>query len=64
MTLVSNDPGWWPTINSNRVASYFMGTWRLAQMIYLDLTLAAVPQLPAVLEYCMISVSNIVFKNL
>lgn len=33
-------------------------------MIYLDLTLAAVPQLPAVLEYCMISVSNIVFKNL
>lgn len=24
MTLVSNDPIWWPTINSNRVASYFM----------------------------------------
>lgn len=24
MTLVSNDPSWWPTINSNRVASYFM----------------------------------------
>jgi hypothetical protein len=24
MTLVSNDPSWWPTINSNRVDSYFM----------------------------------------
>ncbi|KAG1798175.1 uncharacterized protein HD556DRAFT_223898 [Suillus plorans] len=24
MTLVSNDPTWWPTIHSNRVASYFM----------------------------------------
>ncbi|KAG1775280.1 hypothetical protein EV702DRAFT_1119873 [Suillus placidus] len=24
MTLVSNDPIWWPIINSSRVASYFM----------------------------------------
>ncbi|KAG2155994.1 uncharacterized protein EDB93DRAFT_65869 [Suillus bovinus] len=24
MTIVSNDPTWWPTINANRVGSYFI----------------------------------------
>jgi hypothetical protein len=28
MTVVSNDPEWWPTISSFRGASYFQGSWR------------------------------------
>jgi hypothetical protein len=28
MTIVSNDPIWWPIINYCRVYSYFSGLWR------------------------------------
>jgi hypothetical protein len=30
MTLVSNDPSWWPLINVNIVSSYFAGSWEPA----------------------------------
>ncbi|KAG2139176.1 uncharacterized protein EDB93DRAFT_1253104 [Suillus bovinus] len=38
MTLVSNDPSWWPIINSNRVSSYFTVVASSAGVIY-DLVL-------------------------
>jgi len=28
MTVISNDPIWWPVINSYRIASYLQGSWR------------------------------------
>jgi hypothetical protein len=47
MTVVSNDPSWWPLINAGRIASYFAGSWRVSHMMTLmtQLTLAAVLQL-------------------
>ncbi|KAG2335290.1 hypothetical protein BDR05DRAFT_969505 [Suillus weaverae] len=51
MTLVSNDPSWWPAINANLISSYFIGLWRVSPMTMLmtRLILAAVSQLPPVL---------------
>jgi len=28
MTVVSNDPVWWPTISFYREVSYYQGSWR------------------------------------
>jgi hypothetical protein len=28
MTIVSDDPGWWPVIDSQYFRSYFAGSWR------------------------------------
>jgi hypothetical protein len=33
MTLVSNDPSWWPLINADFVASYVAGPWRARRMM-------------------------------
>jgi len=63
MTIVSNDPTWWPTINSYRFSSYAIGSLRAVGCWSwcLDLTLTAVSQLPPLLWWCMIGVSMIRF---
>jgi hypothetical protein len=33
MTLVSNDPSWWPVINGSFIFSYFLGSWRIGRMM-------------------------------
>ncbi|KAG2107795.1 hypothetical protein BD769DRAFT_1643113 [Suillus cothurnatus] len=33
MTLVSNDPSWWPVINASLIASYFTGSWSVSHMM-------------------------------
>ncbi|KAG0693769.1 hypothetical protein DFH29DRAFT_963108 [Suillus ampliporus] len=33
MTLISNDPSWWPSINADRIASYFAGLWCICWMM-------------------------------
>jgi hypothetical protein len=30
MTLISNDPSWWPSIEAYRVQSYFARSWSIA----------------------------------
>jgi hypothetical protein len=63
MTIVSNDPTWWPTINSYRFSSYAIGSLRAVGCWSwcLDLTLTAVSQLPPLSWWCMIGVSMIRF---
>jgi hypothetical protein len=35
MTLVSNDPIWWPWISYFRVFSYFSGLWKASGLIHI-----------------------------
>jgi hypothetical protein len=51
MTVVSNDPIWWPFINAGLIASYFVGSWGVCHMttLMIQLTLVAVLQLLALL---------------
>lgn len=58
MTLVSDDPSWWPTINFVTIQSYFIGSWR-ANDITQSLTVFA--QLHPVLWLYMIGVCKIIF---
>jgi hypothetical protein len=37
MTLVSNDPSWWPLINASFVGSYFTGSFRASRMMTVTL---------------------------
>jgi hypothetical protein len=34
MTIVSNDPIWWPVISYFRVYSYFSGSWKASGLIH------------------------------
>ena len=36
MTIVSNDPIWWPIIDSHRSYSYFIGSWRVRQILVIS----------------------------
>jgi len=65
MTIVSNDPTWWPAINSNRVFSYFLGSWRAVgcRSWCLNLTLTTVSQLAPLLQWHMIGVSTIILQD-
>ncbi|KAG2124153.1 hypothetical protein BD769DRAFT_1388950 [Suillus cothurnatus] len=33
MTIVSNDPSWWPLINASLIFSYFIGSWSVSHMM-------------------------------
>jgi hypothetical protein len=35
MTVVSNDPIWWPVISYIRVYSYFSGPWKASDLIHI-----------------------------
>jgi hypothetical protein len=65
MTLVSDDPSYWPVINSLRIGSYVIGSWRAVRVRRwrLNLTLIVVFQLPLVLEWYMIGVSITTSEN-
>ncbi|KAG2077037.1 hypothetical protein BDR04DRAFT_1089335 [Suillus decipiens] len=32
MSMVSDDPSWWPTIDASIVSSYFIGSWRVCRL--------------------------------
>lgn len=62
MTLISNDPSWWPLINSSRIASYFAGSWRALLMMSWP-NIFAVLQLLPLPEWRTTGVSKAVLMN-
>jgi len=65
MTIISNDPSWWPIINAYRLSSNFAGSWRAVGdwSLSLSLTLTVISQLPPSLDWRMIGVSMIISKD-
>lgn len=60
MTLVSNDPSWWLSINAYSISSYYIGSWTSQPHDVCDdlISLAVMLQLPHMSCYCTIGVSK------
>jgi hypothetical protein len=63
MTVVSNDPVYWPVLESYSLCSFFLGSCRVRDDAGCILTFNVVSQLPPVPRWYTIGVSDTVFHN-
>ena len=62
MTIVSDDPIWWPSIDSNFSFRCFVGKWKVKSKLSCQLIVVASQSHPLSLRY-IIGVSNMVFLD-